>query len=551
VKRASPRGIETEVLIIGGGPVGLTLAIDLGQRGVTCHLVDKRSEPGFLPKMERCNARTMEIYRRLGIADEIRAAGYPSHLPMDVFIVNTLAEPPLLHHPYPSVDELKAAAAAANDWTYPLEPYQLVSQYTLEPLLKRVAEATPGVTVQFGCEFLRLEQDADGVTAHVRTLDGVKDSIRSSYLVGCDGGGSTVRKEIGAELQGESNILELRQALFRCDDLYERIPIGQGRHYHVADDRSTFLIVQDDCRHFTLHAEVEDDSCMPELFRKVVGFPIEFETLHVGKWTMRLMLADRYAQGRVFIAGDAAHLVIPTGGLGMNTGVGDATDLAWKLAGTLQGWGGSLLLDSYALERRPIGERNVAASRLASTGRRRWRSEYRPEITEDTPEGARTRATLAQVADREQRMSNDLAGIELGYRYIDSPLVASEPGDGPDSNSFEYRPTTWPGARLPHVWLDDGSALHDRIGKGYTLLMLGPEPGRAAAAALEQAFLSCGVDLHVLDVDSAAAARRVYGYDLLLLRPDLHVVWRGNSLPEDPAQLASVATGRSGVGMPV
>ena len=540
---------ETEVLIVGGGPVGLTLAIDLGQRGVTCHLVDKRKEPGFLPKMERCNARTMEIYRRLGIADEIRRAGYASDLPMDVFVVTTLVDPPLLHHPYPSVDELKAAAAASNDGTHPLEPYQLISQYTLEPLLKAVAESTPGVTVQFGCEFLELEQDADGVTAHVRTLDGVEDTIRAGYLAGCDGGGSTVRKQIGAELHGESNILELRQALFRCEDLYDRIPIGKGRHYHVADDRSTFLIVQDDRRHFTLHAEVDDDSEMPELFRKVVAFPIEFETLHIGKWTMRLMLADRYSSGRVFIAGDAAHLVIPTGGLGMNTGVGDATDLAWKLAGTIQGWGGPSLLDSYALERRPIGERNVAASRLASIGRRRWRSEYRPDITDPTPEGARTRATLAEVADREQRLSNDLAGIELGYRYIDSPLIVGEPGEGPDSNSFQYRPTTWPGSRLPHVWLDDGTALHDRIGKGYTLLALAGD-GRPAATALQDAFLSGGVELDVMSVRSAAA-RRVYEFDFLLLRPDLHVVWRGNALPDDPERLAAVATGRSKVGMTV
>lgn len=542
--------IETEVLIVGGGPVGLTLAIDLGQRGVRCHLVDKRSEPGFLPKMERCNARTMEIYRRLGIADDIRRAGYASDLPMDVFIVNTLVEPPLLHHPYPSVAELKAVTAASNDGTFPLEPYQLISQYTLEPLLKAVAESTPGVTVQFGCEFLGLAQDADGVTAHVRTLDGVEDMIRASYVAGCDGGSSTVRKEIGADLHGESNILELRQALFRCDDLYERIPIGKGRHYHVADDRSTFLIVQDDRRHFTLHAEADEDSYMAELFRKVVGFPIEFEMLYVGKWTMRLMLADRYSHGRVFIAGDAAHLVIPTGGLGMNTGVGDATDLAWKLAGVLEGWGGPLLLESYALERRPIGERNVAASRLASIGRRKWRSEYRPDITQPTPEGRRTRARLARIADLEQRKSNDLDGIELGYRYIDSPLIADEPGEGPDSNSFQYQPTTWPGSRLPHVWLDGGTALHDRFGKGYTLLILGPEGRRAEAAALEKAFLSCGVELDVMTVESEAA-RRVYERDILLLRPDLHIVWRGNDLPDDPDWLAAVATGRSMVPMGV
>lgn len=532
---------DDQVLIVGGGPVGLTLAIDLGQRGVSCTLVDQRPEPGFLPKMERCNARTMEHFRRLGLADEIRAAGYASDLPMDVFIVTKLTEKPLLHHPYPSVDELKARAAEVNDGSEPLEPYQLISQYTLEPLLKAAAERTPGVTVRFGCQLSEFEQGDDDVTASVRQTDGSTTRLRTSYLIGCDGGGSTVRKQLGIELHGDANILELRQALFRCEDLYGRIPIGKGRHYHVADDRSTFLIVQDDRRHFTLHSVVDTDQEMEEVFERIVDFPIEYETLYVGSWTQRLMLAERYRRGRAFLAGDSAHLVVPTGGLGMNTGVGDAIDLSWKLAGTVQGWGGEELLGSYELERRQVGARNVEASRQASVGRRTWRAAYDPDITESSPAGEQARQRLARIADREQRKSNDLLGIELGYRYLDSPLVMEEEGIGPPHDSFVYVPTARPGARLPHVWLDDASALHDHLGTGYTLICLTGPP--ADAPALAAAFSRVGAPFEILELD-AAAGRTVYEADYVLVRPDLHVVWRGARLPDRPEQLVTVATGR-------
>ena len=185
--------------------MGLTLAIELGRQGVRCELVDKRPAQGRLPKMERCNARTMETFRRLGIADEIRAAGFDGDLPMDVFIcAESLVRPPLVHHRYPSVNELKARIREADDGSLPLEPYQLISQYTLEPLLRRVAERTPGVTVRFGQELLDLDQDDEGVTARIRTADGEERLLRADYLVGCDGGDSTVRARLGIELRGES-----------------------------------------------------------------------------------------------------------------------------------------------------------------------------------------------------------------------------------------------------------------------------------------------------------------------------------------------------------
>lgn len=531
---------DPQVLVVGGGPVGLTLAIDLGQRGVTVTLIDKRPAPGLLPKMERCNARTMEHYRRLGVADRIRDAGYPVDVPMDVFLVTDLVHEPLVHHPYPSVAALRQAAAAVNDGSHPLEPYQLISQYTLEPLLREVAEATPGVTVLFGCELESFTQDDEGVTATARRLDSSPLSIRADYLVGCDGASSTVRRQLGIELSGDS-LRDLRQALFRCDDLFDRIPIGKGRHYHRVDDRWSFLIVQDDLRHFSLHASADTDDQMPELFRAVAGMPVEFETLYVGSWTMRLMLADRYSEGRVLLAGDAVHLVIPTGGLGMNTGVGDAIDLAWKLAATIQGWGGDQLLTSYERERRPIGARNVEASRQAATGRRIWREAVSPELFEDSSAGADARSCFAALADVHQRKSNDLLGIELGYRYLTSPLIAHEQGPAPDPDSFRYTPTAVPGARLPHVWLDDGSALHDHLGGGgFTLLRLGDASGDSVPLAT--AFARRGIPYEE-QVLSCSAARSVYGRDFLLIRPDLHVAWRGSAPPTDPDALAELVSG--------
>src|SRR5260370_14453455 len=184
-------------------------------------------------------------------------------------------------------------------------------------------------------------------------------------MVGCDGGGSLVRRQRGIKVSGGANSQQLRSALYYCEELYERIPIGKGRHYHVVDPEGSFLIVQDSTRHFTLHSVVETDAEMARMFERVVAMPVKYDMLYVGQWKMNLLLADRYGEGRVFLAGDAGHLLIPTGGLGMNTGVGDAIDLSWKLAATLAGGGGPNPLPAYEVAPRPVGAPNVAAARLA------------------------------------------------------------------------------------------------------------------------------------------------------------------------------------------
>jgi 2-polyprenyl-6-methoxyphenol hydroxylase-like FAD-dependent oxidoreductase len=537
---------DTQVLVVGAGPVGLSLAIELGQRGVRCTLIERKEQPAFLPKMERVNARTMEIYRRMGLAQTIRAAGLRRDIPMDVFIVLDLTRPPLLRLPYPSVAEAEAEIRGTYDGSLPLEPYQLISQYTLEPLLAAEVEKLPSVTLRWSTEYLSHEQDAQGVRTTVRLPGGSTEVISADYLVGCDGGASAVRQALDIKLRGEANLLGLRQALYRCDELYDRIPIGNGpghgRHYHVANKEGAFLLMQDSTRYWSLHGVVDNDEQMNRLFERIVGIPVKYELLSCNPWRQNLLLADRYQDGRVFLAGDAVHLVIPTGGLGMNSGVGDAVDLGWKLEATLKGWGGPRLLQSYEIERRQIGDRNVGASRYANLGRRKWRALWRPDLGDDTPEGRRARDTLATIADVEQRKSNEMIGAELGYRYVNSPVICDIPG-GPEHLFRTYEPTTWPGARLPHVWLNDGTPMQDRLPKaGYTVLRLGGS--KADVAGLAKAIGATGAPVATLDVPDPVA-REVYGYDLLLLRPDLHVVWRGHEPPDNAGEIAAIATGHS------
>jgi hypothetical protein len=307
----------------------------------------------------------------------------------------------------------------------------------------------------------------------------------------------------------------------------------------VADEKATFLIMQDSTRHWTLHSVLDADEKMKAEFERTVGIPVQYEMLSCAPWRQNLLLADRYGEGRVFLAGDAAHLVIPTGGLGMNSGVGDAIDLSWKLAATLAGWGGPNLLKSYEIERRQIGERNVGASRYATLGRRKWRAMWRANISDHSVAGAEARNKLAAVADIEQRKSNEMIGAELGYRYVDSPIIANVPG-GPEHLFREYHPTTWPGARLPHVWLEDDTAIQDQIPDGYAILRLGGT--KANAQGLEDALRARGAPVTVIEA-KGARARDIYECDLVLVRPDLHVVWRGNTAPEDAARIAAIATG--------
>jgi 2-polyprenyl-6-methoxyphenol hydroxylase-like FAD-dependent oxidoreductase len=532
---------DADVLVVGAGPVGLTLAIELARRVVQVQLVERNDSCRQWPKMERCNARTMEFFRRMGLAEKVRGASRFRDVPMDVFIVTSLVDPPILLLPYPSVTACQAAIRACNDGTLPLEPYQLISQYTLEPLLKAIAEEMPGIAVRFSRELISFEQDGAGVTGMIRAPGGPGDTVRARYLVGCDGGSSTVRKQLGIKLEGQGRIRQVHQTFFRSEELFEKIPIGKGRHYYFPTGT---LVVQDDMRHFMSNRGVPPDPDDPaRSIRAFLGIDVDIEVLNRSSWNQNLLVADSYGQGRVLLAGDAIHLVIPNGGLGMNTGMGDAIDLAWKLAGTLQGWGGPQLLASYEAERRPIGLRNRAASGTAAAGVRSWMAACSPDIALKTSAGEAERARVRALANVGQRISHEMVGTELGYRYDGSPLICPEPGEPPPDEPRTYVPTSWPGARLPHMWLRDGTALHDRLGDGYTLLRMGRGTS-VDTNALEATMRASGAPFEVVDIPDDDL-RRVYERDLILLRPDLHVVWRGDKAPADPQKVAAMATGRN------
>ena len=278
---------------------------------------------------------------------------------------------------------------------------------------------------------------------------------------------------------------------------------------------------------------------MRAIFERTIALPLPYDMLYCGEWRQNLMLADNYRKGRVFLAGDAVHLVPPTGGLGMNTGVGDAIDLSWKLEAAIKGWAGVHLLDSYELERRQVGDFNVGAARYASLGRRKWRSLSGSDIFDESLDGEKRRKRLSAVADVEQRKTNEMTGAEFGYRYVNSPVIWNEPG-GPEHLYRKYHPTTWPGARLPHAWLKDGTAIQDNIPDGFVLLML--KGGEYQGSDLKEAFSRLGAPFSIVNRNDEAA-RDIYGFDQILLRPDMHIVWRGNESHYNPDHLAEVVTG--------
>lgn len=527
------------VIIAGAGPVGLTLAIDLGRRGVRCLIMERHPTTLPWPKMDRSNARTMEFYRRIGIVDRVRALGYPPDNPMDVFLTTRLSDKPIAVLKYPSVAERRKQIAESPNGAWLLEPYQLVSQNKLEPLLKEVAEATPNVTVRYGLELTHFTQDADGVTVHARATDGATETLRCAWLAGTDGGTSTVRKQLGIKLEGRGRIRDLVQVIFYSEHLYERIVTGKGRHYQFADAHGSSMIAQGDRREFTLHSTLPADTDFAPIIRDLIGFPCAFEIRHVIPWSHHLLVAERYRDGRVFLAGDAIHLVIPTGGLGMNTGVGDAFDLSWKLAAVINGWGGSGLLDGYETERRPIGIRNVAAAGWAAAGVPIWRALVTPAVYDATPEGAAVRAALAASFDVNHRRMHGMVGVESAYSYAGSPLIAGEPGNVAEWDTSRYEPHARPGVRIPHMWLDDGRAMQDILGDDYTLLDL---KGDCDTAPLQAAFAAIGAPLKVLHLNEPRV-RDVYGASVFLLRPDLHIAWRGDTAPSNPEALAAMATG--------
>ena len=521
-----PALINVPVVIAGGGPVGLTLACELAARGVRCTVVERNHTTTQHPKMDITNSRSMELFRRLGLAARLRAAAVPEDHPFDVSWVTTMAGSELHRFRYPSVAEARILIRGRNDGSQPVEPPMRVSQIEIEPVLKRAAEAASGVTVRFGTSFEELEQDADGVTVLIRDAHtGLTERVRCLYLVGCDGGGSLVRQCLDIGLSGESRVMPRFMTHFRSDAR----PLLQrwGRAWHYQSPLGT-LIAQNDHDLWTLHSRAPDDSALTTvepsaLLREFLGADIEHRVLVANRWSPHLLVADAYRQGRVLIAGDAAHQYIPTGGYGMNTGIGDACDLGWKLAAVLHRFAGPALLESYEAERRPVGLRNREGSRTHNLVRRRIAQLYQEAgIYRGTGSDAAVTDRLAQEISLIGNAENESTGIELGYAYSNSPAICADGREDAPDEPGHYVPSTVPGVRLPNVYLPDGTPLHDHLGRWFTLLAFGTSPSPAIAAAAARRGLPLTV--HRFDDPQLAA---VYGQQQLLIRPDQHISWRG------------------------
>jgi 2-polyprenyl-6-methoxyphenol hydroxylase-like FAD-dependent oxidoreductase len=496
------------VLIAGGGPVGMTLAAALAQFGVRCLLVERQPSTTRHPKMDITNGRSMELFRRLGLADRLRAVGVPEENNFDVSWITTLTDRELHRFRYPSVVEKRAEILARNDGTQPREPAMRVSQVVIEPVLRDAIVGDPLVEARWGVAFEDFVQDKDGVTCTLRVVEtGATETVRCDFLAGCDGASSVVREQLGIGLSGKANVAHRYMVHFRSDAREVLQAFGLAWHYQSAMGT---LIAQDDRETWTLQMRMPTDgttdpNAVLDAWVGRGGFAREI--LVANPWFTNLLLADRYDAGRVFLAGDSAHQYIPTGGYGMNTGIADAVDLGWKLAAVVKGHAGAGLLDSYERERRPVGYRNRLASERHTDVRLKIAELYRSE-----PDLDALGRGIAALGNAE----NESWGIEFGYRY-----------DGVEPNPTVYEPTTAPGARLPSVFLHDGSALYDRLGRWFTLLRFGdadPSPLIDAAP----------VPLETVIVDDPAVAP-IYEARLVLVRPDTHVAWRGNRCDDGAA----------------
>ena len=361
----------TPVLIAGGGPVGMTLAHDLARRGVDCTLIERNASTTVHPKMDITNGRSMELFRRAGLAPALRAAAVPESHPFDVSWITSLSGHELHRFRYPSVDQARIEIRERNDGSQPREPAMRVSQVEIEPVLKRAIDAEPRVDVRFGVEFVALEQDRDGVTVTMRhQADDTRETMRCYYLVGCDGGTSSVRDRLGIPLSGASRIMPRFMTHFRSTATNLLQQFGIAWHYQSVHGT---LIAQNDKDVWTLHSRFPPgqepaDVDPGALLRKFAGTDFEHQILVANHWTPHLLVADSYRKGRVLLAGDAAHQYIPTGGYGMNTGIGDAYDLGWKLAAIIRGFGGPALID---ILRAGAPSRRIAQSRGLPASQRR------------------------------------------------------------------------------------------------------------------------------------------------------------------------------------
>jgi 2-polyprenyl-6-methoxyphenol hydroxylase-like FAD-dependent oxidoreductase len=520
---------QTPILIVGAGPVGLALAGDLGWRGVECLLIEQSDGSIYQPRMDLVGIRTMEFCRRWGLVGAVEASPYPRDLPQDNVYVTSLAGWELGRERMATLDAAKAPAESP-------QRRERCPQNMFDPILRAFAAAQKSVTLRYRTRLVSFTQDEDGVTADVETESGARERIRAQYLVGCDGGRSLVRETLGVGMVGTAALTYTTNVIFRCPGLVALHDKGRAYRFIILGPEGTWSTIvaingTDQWRFSIIGGNEPRDYTTDEihaLIRRAVGRDFDYEILTVMPWVRRELVAERYGAGRIYMAGDAVHMLSPTGAFGMNTGIQDAVDLSWKLAAVLQGWGGPHLLGSYDAERRPIGHRNVREA--AANFRRMTSPRPGPQILDPSADGDVFRQKLGAEFAEIMRHEWFTLGVHLGYRYVDSPICWSDDATPPPDQPNRYIPSASPGCRAPHVWLAPGRSTLDLFGKGFALLGFGADA--ADVDRLATAARARGVPMTFTAIDHAEAAA-LYQRKLVLVRPDGHVAWRGDRAPEN------------------
>ncbi len=537
--------VSTQVLVIGGGPVGLTLAMDLAQRGIQVLVAELRHRGEAPPvKCNHISARSMEVFRRLGVADTLRENGLPHDYPHDVAYRTSFTGTELSRIRIPSRAERrdKSVQGPDTDWPTP-EPPHRINQIYIEPILFAHAEHIPNLRIICRTQVTHFEQHETGVTAWANDLDsGAPLRIRCEYLVGCDGGRSMVRKAIGAMFTGVDTVARVQSTLIDAPDLLKHISVKPAwATFSVNPRRSGNVYAIDGQRRWLVHNYLRTDEPGFDsvdrdwAIRQILGVDAQFHYDLVSNedWIGRRLVADHFRDRRAFICGDAAHLWVPMAGYGMNAGIADAMNLSWQMAARLQGWGGDWILDGYQNERQPITEQ-VSQFAMNHSLELQARREAIPEnIEADDAAGAAARQAFGQALYDLNVQQYCCGGLNFGYYYEGSHLIAYDGETAPAYGMASFTSSTVPGCRLPHVWLADGSSLYDHLGAGFTLIR--SNPSLDVTPLLDAAALR-DLPLVLLDVPAQDVAGH-HDRALLLARPDQHVAWRGDALPGDPLDL--------------
>lgn len=536
---------ETQILIVGGGPVGLTTALELARHGVRCVLVNEQAETALHPKANAINARSMEHFRRYGLAPKIRAAGLPTDYPTDVTYVTRLTGFEMARLSMPtSADAVDQAIDGSSPYDC-AEPPHRCNQMYLEAILREAAAAQPSVDIRFGHRLEKFREVDGGVIATVCDLasDRIYD-ISADYLVGADGGRSAVRRQLDIRYEGEGGVVRqmmggaMLATYFRAPRNRAWLKIAPSWQYWiVTPDLRALLVAVDGGDEFVLLSRIPDGVDASEiddreLINRAAGAPVDAEIILRQPWTAgHALVAQSFGRDRVWLVGDAAHLFTPTGGLGMNTGVDDAVNLAWKLAAMVQDWGGSKLMPTYETDRQPIGERNLgfAKSFAVSIGT----FDVSEAAEQDSANGAAERQKLGTHLADHGRSEFIIPGIVLGVRYEGSAIIWPDGTPPTPDDPYDYVPSARPGSRAPHMWLRDGTALCDHFDAGFTLLRLAED---TPVDGLIEAAQESGVPVSVFEPADDAVRER-YAAKLALIGSDGHVVWRGDALPDDCGEL--------------